>query len=77
MVRLRVTFEKNDALRYTSHLDTQKVWTRALLRAKAPLAYTQGFHPVPKVGYAWPLPLGWSTKGELIDIWLDMEESDF
>ena len=71
MERIRITFEKSGAMRYTSHLDLQKVWVRALLRAKLPLAYTQGFHPTPKVGYAWPLPLGWGTKGELIDIWLD------
>ncbi len=71
MERIRIKFEKNGAMRYTSHLDMQKVWIRALLRAKLPLAYTQGFHPTPKVGYAWPLPLGWGTKGELIDIWLD------
>ncbi len=71
MERIRIKFEKTGAMRYTSHLDLQKVWIRALLRAKLPLAYTQGFHPTPKVGYAWPLPLGWGTKGELIDIWLD------
>ncbi len=74
MERLRVTFSKTCALRYTSHLDLQMVWTRALLRAHMPLAYTQGFHQVPKVGYSWPLPLGWGTEGELIDIWLDGEE---
>ncbi len=74
MERLRITFSKTGALRYTSHLDLQMVWTRALLRAHMPLAYTQGFHPVPKVGYSWPLPLGWGTEGELIDIWLDGSE---
>ena len=71
MERIRITFEKTGAMRYTSHLDLQKVWIRALLRAKLPLAYTQGFHPTPKVAYAWPLPLGWGTQGELMDIWLD------
>ena len=71
MERIRITYEKTGAMRYTSHLDLQKVWIRALLRAKLPLAYTQGFHPTPKVAYAWPLPLGWGTKGELMDIWLD------
>ncbi len=74
MERLRITFSKTGALRYTSHLDLQMVWIRALLRAHMPLAYTQGFHPVPKVGYSWPLPLGWGTEGELIDIWLDGPE---
>lgn len=74
MERIRITFEKNGAMRYTSHLDLQKVWIRALLRAKLPLAYTQGFHPTPKIAYAWPLPLGWATEGELMDIWLDDPE---
>ncbi len=74
MERIRITFEKTGAMRYTSHLDMQKVWIRALLRAKLPLAYTQGFHPTPKVAYAWPLPLGWGTEGELMDIWLDNPE---
>lgn len=74
MERIRITFEKTGAMRYTSHLDLQKVWIRALLRAKLPLAYTQGFHPTPKVAYAWPLPLGWGTQGELMDIWLDDPE---
>lgn len=74
MERIRITYEKTGAMRYTSHLDLQKVWIRALLRAKLPLAYTQGFHPTPKVAYAWPLPLGWGTKGELMDIWLDDPE---
>ena len=75
MERIRIRFEKTGAMRYTSHLDLQKVWIRALLRARLPLAYTQGFHPTPKVGYAWPLPLGWGTEGELIDIWLDDPEN--
>lgn len=74
MERIRITFEKTGAMCYTSHLDLQKVWIRALLRAKLPLAYTQGFHPTPKVAYAWPLPLGWGTEGELMDIWLDDPE---
>ena len=74
MERIRITYEKTGAMRYTSHLDLQKVWIRALLRAKLPLAYTQGFHPTPKVAYAWPLPLGWATYGELMDIWLDDPE---
>lgn len=74
MERIRITYEKTGAMRYTSHLDLQKVWIRALLRAKLPLAYTQGFHPTPKVAYAWPLPLGWGTEGELMDIWVDDPE---
>lgn len=77
MIRLRFTYEKTDALRYIGHLDLQKVWIRVLLRSKTPIAYTQGFHPAPKLGIGWPLPLGWEGKNELIDVWLDLSESEF
>lgn len=73
MIRCRATYQKYGPLRYISHLDLQKVWTRVLLRAKLPLAYTQGFHPVPKMASAWPLPLGWDGQNELVDLWFDFE----
>lgn len=77
MIRLRINYAKMDALRYIGHLDLQKVWIRVLLRSKVPIAYTQGFHPSPKFGTGWPLPLGWEGKNELIDIWLDLPEEEF
>ena len=72
--RFRLTYEKINALRYISHLDMQKVWTRILFRASLPIAYTQGFHPTPKMAWGWPLALGWSGTNELMDIWLDPSE---
>lgn len=77
MIRLRINYAKVDALRYIGHLDLQKVWIRVLLRSKIPIAYTQGFHPSPKLGTGWPLPLGWEGKNELIDVWLDLPEEEF
>ena len=74
MIRCRISYQKIGPLRYISHLDLQKVWIRVLLRAKIPLIYTQGFHPAPKIATAWPLPLGWEGKTELIDLWFDWED---
>lgn len=71
MNRYRITFAKFGPLRYISHLELQRVWTRILLRAKIPVSYTQGFHPTVKMGVAWPLPLGWTGLNELIDFWFD------
>ena len=73
MNRYRITYQKTGPLRYISHLDLQKIWIRTLLRAKIPLAYTQGFHPVPKISPGWPLALGWNGLGEIIDLWFDFE----
>src|SRR6266545_509684 len=72
-MRLRITFAKQDALRYTGHLDLHKLWERAARRANLPLAYSQGFHPQPKISLAAALPLGFSSRAEMMDIRLNEE----
>lgn len=72
-MRLRVTFSKQGALRYTGHLDLHHIWERAARRADLPLAYSQGFHPQPKLNLASALPLGFSSSCEVMDMRLDFE----
>jgi len=72
-MRIRITFAKQDALRYTGHLDLHKLWERAARRAELPLAYSQGFHPQPKMNIAAALPLGFSSRCEMIDMRLEHE----
>ena len=74
-MRIRITFSKLDALRYTGHLDLHRLWERAARRAELPLAYSQGFHPQPKINIAAALPLGFSSRCELIDLRLEREIS--
>jgi len=74
-VRIRITFSKQGALRYTGHLDLHKLWERAARRAEIPLAYTQGFHPTPKIQIASALPLGFSSRCEVADFFLS-EDAD-
>ena len=69
-MRIRITFSKQGALRYTGHLDLHTLLERAARRASLPLAYSQGFHPSPKIQLASALPLGFSSRAELLDIWL-------
>ena len=70
-MRIRITFAKLGALRYTGHLDLHKLWERAARRAELPLAYSQGFHPQPKMNIAAALPLGFSSRCELLDMRLE------
>src|ERR1043165_7682483 len=72
-MRIRITFVKQGALRYTGHLDLHKLWERALRRAELPLAYSQGFHPQPKMNMAAALPLGFSSRCEVMDMKLERE----
>jgi radical SAM-linked protein len=70
MIRIRLTYEKGATLKYTGHLDLHKVWERTFRRAQLPLAYSQGFHPQPRIQQACPLPLGFISQCEVIDFWL-------
>ncbi len=55
-------------MRYIGHLDLQTLWERAARRAGLPLAYSHGFHPQPKITFASALPLGFSSRAEVVDI---------
>ena len=70
LIRLRLTFAKTDAMRYTSHLDLHKAWERTMRRADLPLIYNQGFNPRPRLQLAAALPLGFTSRCELMDTWL-------
>lgn len=72
-MRARITFSKQGALRYIGHLDLHRVWERAMRRADLPLAYSQGFHPQPKISLAAALPLGFSSRAEVLDVRLNEE----
>jgi len=72
-MRLRIHFHKTEAMRFTGHLDLHKAWERTLRRAELRLAYSQGFHPQPRINLACALPLGFTSECELVDIWLEDE----
>ena len=68
--RYRITFTKDEAQRYTSHLDLHRAWGRLLRRAGLPLLYSKGFNPRPRIQLSTALPLGCTSEHELADIWL-------
>ncbi|HLE51046.1 MAG TPA: TIGR03936 family radical SAM-associated protein [Anaerolineales bacterium] len=68
-MRLRISFAKTDAMRYTSHLDLHKTWERTIRRTGLPLVYSQGFNPRPKLQLASALPLGFTSDSEVLDAW--------
>ena len=67
--RLRIGFTKTGSLALISHLDTLRMLERALRRSGLPVSFTGGFHPLPRLQLALPLPLGVEGFGE----WLDLE----
>lgn len=70
-MRLRITFSKNEAMRFTGHLDLRRTLERTFRRAELPVSYSQGYTPRPRLGLASALPLGFTSRGELAEVWLD------
>lgn len=75
MQRIRLVYSKGDELKFTGNLDMMKVWERTFRRAGLKVAYSQGFHPQPKIHQALPLPLGFTSQNDLLDFWLDSDEN--
>lgn len=69
--RIRLTYSKTGSLRYTGHLDFHRVWERIIRRTCIPIAYSKGFHPQVRMTIACALPLGFTSQGELLDLWLE------
>ncbi len=68
--RLRIHYSKIGFIRFTSNLDVQRIWERTLRRAGIHITYSQGFHPQAKIQQASPLPLGFESIAEIVDIWI-------
>lgn len=60
-------------MRFTGHLDLFRSWERTFRRSGLPLAYSNGFHPQPRLNLACALPLGFTSECEILDVWLEYE----
>lgn len=67
--RVRAVYEKTGILRFLSHLDLGRVFQRAISRTKAPIAYSQGFHPHPQIAFGPALPVGTEGQREYVDFY--------
>lgn len=76
MRAVRLNFSKTGRAIYISHLDINRMMTRAVRRAKLPMWYTEGFNPHPYLTFALPLSLGQSSDCEYMDIRIEGDMSD-
>lgn len=76
MRAVRLNFSKTGRAIYISHLDINRMMTRAVRRAKLPMWYTEGFNPHPYLTFALPLSLGQSSDCEYMDIRIESDITD-
>ena len=64
MYRINLVFSKKGAMKYISHLDLMRLFTRAMRRADLPMKITEGFSPHPKFSIKRALKLGLESESE-------------
>lgn len=76
MRSVRINYSKSGRAIYISHLDLNRMMSRAVRRAKLPMWYTEGFNPHPYMAFALPLSLGQSSDCEFMDIRIEGDMTD-
>jgi radical SAM family uncharacterized protein/radical SAM-linked protein len=66
--KYRLTFSKTGSARHLSHLELIRLFVRAFRRAGLPMVYSKGYHPMPKMSFAYALPVGTESLQETLDI---------
>ncbi len=61
-------YHKIDEARYFSHLELIEIFHRAIRRTGLLLSYSKGFHPHPRLTFGLPLPVGWESLSEPLEI---------
>ncbi|PIS27573.1 MAG: B12-binding domain-containing radical SAM protein [Candidatus Marinimicrobia bacterium CG08_land_8_20_14_0_20_45_22] len=75
-VKFRLKYRKSNVVRFTSHLDVLRIFQQAMRRADLDLIYTEGFNQRPKISAGFPLPLGYTSDEEFLDVTLKSETID-
>ncbi|HTZ38561.1 MAG TPA: TIGR03960 family B12-binding radical SAM protein [Syntrophales bacterium] len=67
----RLTFAKTGSARFLSHLEVSSALTRAIKRSGLALRYSEGFHPHPKISFAFATAVGMASLEEFADIQIE------
>ncbi|MBI3585299.1 MAG: TIGR03960 family B12-binding radical SAM protein [Nitrospinae bacterium] len=65
--RVRIRYEKNGDMKFLSHLEVGRTFSRAFRRAGIHLQYSEGYHPHPKIAFGFALPVGIESSWEYFD----------
>jgi radical SAM family uncharacterized protein/radical SAM-linked protein len=66
--KYRFQYEKKGKARFLSHLDLVRIFTRTLRASSLPIAYSSGYRARPRVSFGPPLPLGFTSRSEYLDL---------
>ena len=71
--KIVVVYSKIDQGKYFGHLELVNIFLRAIRRLGIPIQFSKGFHPMPKISFEDPLPLGMESEEEIFMISIDKD----
>jgi len=66
--RIRIRYRKVGPARFIATRELGTVFLRAVRRGGIPIAFSNGHHPLPRIGFGPALPVGVSSDDELVDL---------
>jgi len=67
VTRLRLSYSKLDMARFLGAKEVATLFARSCRRARLPIAYSQGFHPLPRISFGPALPVGMESEEDFLD----------
>lgn len=64
----RVRYSRKGDMRYVGQLEVIRIWNRLVRRSGLPVRYSQGYHPLPRIRFSPPPPVGVASEAEYVDL---------
>ena len=71
--RIVFSFSKKDTARYLQHLTIIEAFYRAFLMIDCPVAFSEGFNPMPRLEVAQPISIAFGSDGEIASVLMEGE----
>ena len=75
-IKFLLTYEKLGPARFFGHLEIARHFSRAVRRAGIDVKYSKGYHPMPKISFDNPLPLGVESESEYMRIMVASQHTE-
>ena len=74
-MKIRIKWTKRGILKFIGHLDVQRYFHKAMMRAELPISFSKGMSPHQIMSFAAPLGIGMTSQAEYVDASFDWSYS--
>ena len=74
-MKVRIKWTKTGVLKFIGHLDVQRYFHKAMMRAELPISFSKGMSPHQIMSFAAPLGIGMTSQAEYVDASFDWSYS--